>query len=160
MRTSRGDQALLAGAILLVALAGYATFDAWGRLRAAQAAVDEVRTEADVVKSRVRALSTRPASAEALAQQAVASALGPPPQIVTDLGLLLPPDVRLESLQLTYGVDVGLVISVNARSRSSYDTFLERLERSPAFAEVVLGDEDRSEGVRAMVSARYERRAQ
>ncbi len=44
---------------------------------------------------------------------------------------------------------------VAARHPGSFDAFLDRLQRSPAFAEALPGDEDRRGEMRATIRARY-----
>jgi hypothetical protein len=154
-RVTPRERALLAGAALLLAAAGYSTAAAWNDLREAAAASDEVRRDTAALDARARELSARTGPGEALAEQALSSAGAPPPRVVWHLGQLLPPDVRLESLQLGYGARVAVHMQVVSRSAASYDLFLQRLEASPAFAEVVPGDENRAGAVRASIVATY-----
>jgi ASC-1-like (ASCH) protein len=67
----------------------------------------------------------------------------------------MPPDVKLESLALTYGDGIGMTMHVSAKSVGAYDTFLQRLESSPLFEEVIPGEEARDGGVTASIAMSY-----
>jgi len=79
----------------------------------------------------------------------------PPPKIVADLSSLLPPDVRLLSLMLTYRDRLEVDARVSARKAEAYDELLVRLGRSPLFDDVVPGPESREGELLASVRMRY-----
>ena len=78
-----------------------------------------------------------------------------PPRLLSDLAALMPADVKLDSLALTYGDAIGMSMQVSARSGGAYEAFLQRLESSPRFEEVVPGEETRDGGVTASIQMRY-----
>jgi hypothetical protein len=47
-------------------------------------------------------------------------------------------------------------MTITARAAAEYDRFLRALESSPAFDRLVLGNETRTEAVKASVRARYQ----
>jgi Tfp pilus assembly protein PilN len=155
-RTTPLERGLVVAAALLFVAAAAAAGSGWADLRQATVALDEVRKETREAEARIQALDTRPGPTEALAARAVASAAAPPPRVVAELAALLPPDVRLEQLGMRYGRGVTLEMSVTARHAAAYDMFLERLERSPLFADVTPGDESRSRGARATIVVSYQ----
>src|SRR5439155_544823 len=89
--------------------------------------------------TRVRELDVRREPAQAIAYQALLTAEAPPPRVLVDLVALMPGDVRLDAVSMSYGEPLGLKVDVVARTASSYDLFLDRLQRSPLFAGVRLG---------------------
>jgi hypothetical protein len=88
-----------------------------------------------------------------LAAQALLTADAPPSRVVAELSRLMPADVRLENLRLVYGSRLQVEMRVSARAAGSYDVFIDRLERSPSFSEVLPGDENREGELRALVRA-------
>lgn len=155
-RTPDGlDALLLALGGLSLVLATYWTTAAWTDLRRAREHAAEARREADADQGRLRVLESRRGAEGTLGTQALLTADAPPPRVVADLGSVMPADVRLESLALTYGDAVTLEMQVAARAASAYDAFLQRLEGSPLFADVTPGEENRGADVRASVRATY-----
>jgi len=149
-----GDVALLAVAIALLAASVYASASAWADARSARASFEEVRGEIAAAAARAKAL--KPAGAEgAVGARAMWSAEAPPPRVVGALAQILPRDVRLETLTLLYDEELHVQMALTARSSADYDRFLQALESSPAFDRVVLGEETRTDAVRASVRARY-----
>jgi hypothetical protein len=146
--------ALALGGLSLV-VATYWTTTASTDLRRAREHAAEARREADADRGRLRALESRRGAEGTLGTQALLTADAPPPRVVADLGTVMPADVRLESLRLTYADAVTVEMQVAARAPSAYDAFLQRLEGSPLFADVAPGDESRSGDVRASVRATY-----
>ena len=69
--------------------------------------------------------------------------------------MLMPGDVRLEAVSLSYGEPLGLQIDVSARAATSYDLFLDRLQRSPLFADVLSGEENRDGELRTSIQMTY-----
>jgi Tfp pilus assembly protein PilN len=75
--------------------------------------------------------------------------------VLAALATVLPADVRLDGLSLDYGGALHLQLQVVARDAAAYDLFLSRLEASPLFASVRLGEENREGEVRAVVKATF-----
>jgi hypothetical protein len=67
----------------------------------------------------------------------------------------MPPDLKLDSLSLSYGEGIGMSMHVSAKNTGAYEAFLQRLESSPLFEEVVPGEETRDGGVSASIEMRY-----
>ncbi len=79
----------------------------------------------------------------------------PPPRVLAQLGDLLPPDVRLDTLSLTYGRSLEVEMRVVARASGAYDRLLQRLEASPRIKDLVLGAESREGRVETTVRATF-----
>jgi Tfp pilus assembly protein PilN len=141
--------------LLTLVLAGYATGTAWAEFKRARQQVDAVRRDTQAAQALLRSLEARSAPTAALASQALMSTDAAPPRVLADLAALMPPDVRLESITLDYGDAVGVQVQVAARSGGAYEAFLQRLEGSPLFQDVIPGDETRGGGVKASVHVRY-----
>jgi hypothetical protein len=94
-------------------------------------------------------------AAAALAAQAEGTLDAPPPRVVADLASAMPADVRLESVDLDYRDRIFVALQVRARTPEAYDLFLERLNRSGRFLEIVPGPESRSGEVSASIRASY-----
>jgi hypothetical protein len=154
-RIAARDLGLLAVALLAVALASHAVFRARTVLADARARTEEVRREIEADRDRVRALESRRGPGS-LALQALMTSEAPPPRVVADLAALLPDDVRLEGLALSYADGLGLELQVSARRARAYDLFLDRLAQSPRIAALAPGAESRDGEVRASVRARYQ----
>lgn len=150
-----GDMALLAAAGALLAASVYAAGSAWADARHARASVEEVRQEIATAEARAKALQPAAGAEGVVGARAVWSATAPPPRVVAALAQMLPRDVRLETLSLRYGAQLEVEMTLTARSATDYDRFLQALESSPVFDRVVLGDESRTDAVRASVRARY-----
>ena len=138
-----------------MALASHAVFRARVVLAEAQTRTEAVRREIEADRDRVRALESRNGPGS-LDTQALMTGEAPPPRVVADLAALLPDDVRLEGLTLSYADGPGLELQVSARRARSYDLFLDRLAASPRIADLVPGSESRDGEVRASVRARYQ----
>lgn len=146
---------------LLVVLAGLAllaasstAFRSFRDARSRTASVDAARLELSASRARLGVLESRPGDV-ALARQTLLTLDAPPPRVLAALGELMPPDVRLESVELSYGERLELQMWVVARSSTAYDVFLERLQSSALFEGVLPGEENRDGEVRAGVRARY-----
>jgi len=100
-------------------------------------------------------MEARSAPTAALATQALLSADAAPPRLLADLAALMPPDVKLDSLALSYGEGIGMSMHVSSKGAGAYEAFLQRLEASPLFEEVVPGEETRDGGVSASIETRY-----
>lgn len=144
--------ALGAGALVL---SMYTVSNAWSGQRRATARAEETRREAEASLARVRELEARREPGHGIASQALLTADAPPPRVLADLVALMPGDVRLDGVTLTYGEPLGLQVDVAARSASSYDLFLDRLQRSPLFADVLPGDENRDGELRTSIRMTY-----
>jgi hypothetical protein len=75
--------------------------------------------------------------------------------VLGDVVELLPPGVRLDALELTYGTAIELNLQVVARAARDYDQFIERLASSERFAAVEPGPERREGELRVAVRAAY-----
>ena len=146
-----GTIALAAG-VLALALTAFGAWRAREEARAAQGRLAEVRREVDVAAARLRALD---ASSRLEGMQLLSAAEAPPARIVADVASALPSDVRLDRLVVDYtrGGDVEMLVV--ARDALAWDRLLERMERSPAFREIVPGPEAREAEVRSLVRARW-----
>lgn len=155
-RLRPADLALLGAAILAAGFAAQAAWSASGELRHRRHEVEELRREAEAAAEKLRALeSNRPPAGDTLMSQAEFTVAAPPPRIVGDLSALLPPDVRLLSLMLTYRDRLEVDARVSARRAGAYDELLARLGRSPLFEDVVPGPESRDGELLASVRMRY-----
>lgn len=141
----------LAGAVLLVSAAFALT--AWREGRSVHARAQQARGESQAALTRAQSFETRRDAAQVLAAQALLTADAPPARVVSELARLMPGDVRLDDLRLVYGSRLQVEMRVSARVVGSYDLFLDRLERSPSFTEVLPGDENREGELRALVRA-------
>jgi hypothetical protein len=154
-RIGTAEVSLLGIAVATLALAGYSTSTSWAALRRVRQDVDVTRKEAAQAQGRIRDVESRRDPGEALATQAYHSAEASPPRVVAELAALLPNDVRLESVSVTYGDQVRVDLDVRARSAAGYDRFLQALEASPRFAGVLPLDESRGSPMRGAVKAAY-----
>ncbi|PYQ48891.1 MAG: hypothetical protein DMF78_20105 [Acidobacteria bacterium] len=154
-RPAPADLGLLGVGLLTLVVAGYATGTSWADLKRARQHVVDVRRQSEAAQARLRALESRSAPTAALATQALLSEEAAPPRVLADLSGLMPADVKLESMSLTYGEAIAIQMQVSSRSAGSYDAFLQRLEGSPLFDDVVPGEETRDGGVSASITARY-----
>ncbi len=106
--------------------------------------------------AKARRLATRDGTAAAaLAAQAEGTLDAPPTRVVADLSGAMPPDVRVQSLDLDYRDRILVGLRVEARSPEAYDLFLRRLSESPRFREIVPGPEKRDGDLSATVRASY-----
>jgi hypothetical protein len=141
----------------LVAL-GLVAREAWGAraaLAAARASADGLRSEVERDRAAIQALESPRWAGERFAAQALLGAEAGPVDVVGELGSLLPPDVRLEALSLTYGERLELDMQVVARGATAYDAFLRRLTGSARIRDVRPGAENREGEVRVAVRAVY-----
>ncbi len=127
----------------------------WADLKRARQHVVDLRRQSEAAQARLRTLESRSAPTAALATQALLSEEAAPPRVLADLSGLMPADVKLESMSLTYGEAIAVQMQVSSRTAGSYDGFLQRLEGSPLFDDVVPGEETRDGGVSASITARY-----
>ena len=142
--------AFAASVLAALFVAGFA----WSvRQEADQAAsrLAEVRQEVAQQTERLRGLVERRQSRASLA----AGTPSAPARIVAGLVSVLPKDARLERLTIDYARGVALELQVEARDAAAWDRLLERMERSPDFADVAPGPESREAEVRSVVHARW-----
>jgi hypothetical protein len=146
------DLALAGAAALFAALAGYEALQARAALTRDREAVREARRQLENVRSRAVELEARrPRDGRLTASQVRLTVEAPPPRIAAEVAALMPPDVRLDSLDLSYGDRLDVAISVVARSAGAYDRLLDRLSEAPLFQNVLPGAESREGEVRAQI---------
>ena len=149
------DLGLLGVAAAAFILSAYGAVSAWTGLRQAQKRVEDVRRESEATQARVRDLEARREPAQNIAYQALLTTEAPPPRVLADLVGLMPGDVRLDTVTMTYGEPLRVQVDVIARTASSYDQFLDRLQRSPLFGDVLPGEENRDGELRTSVQMTY-----
>jgi Tfp pilus assembly protein PilN len=149
------DLGLIGIGLLTLIFAGYATGTSWADFKRARQHVADVRRDTQAAQARLKTMEARSAPTAALATQALLSTDAAPPRVLADLAALMPPDVKLDSLSLAYGEGIGLTMHVSAKEGGAYEAFLQRLESSPLFDEVVPGEETRDGGVSASIDMRY-----
>jgi len=146
---------LLAAALAVLALSASAAARARAAVGAATLRLEQVRHESEATRDRLRALEARSGREEGLASRVLLTLEAPPPRVMADLAALLPPDVRLDGVALSYGRGLELELEVVARRAQAYDLFLKRLEESPRMSAVSPGAENRDGEARASVRATY-----
>jgi len=149
------DLGLIGIGVLTLIFAGYATGTSWADFKRARQHVADVRRDTEAAQARLKTMEARSAPTAALATQALLSVDAAPPRVLADLAALMPPDVKLDTLNLTYGEGIGMSMHVSAKGTGAYEAFLQRLESSPLFEEVVPGEETRDGGVSASIEMRY-----
>ena len=149
------DLGLIGIGLLTLIFAGYATGTSWADFKRARQHVADVRRDTEAAQARLKTMEARSAPTAALATQALLSTDAAPPHVLAELAALMPPDVKLDSLALTYGDGIGMSMHVSAKGAGAYEAFLQRLEASPLFEEVVPGEESRDGGVSASIEMRY-----
>jgi hypothetical protein len=152
-RSSLFDRALVVLAVAGLVAAVVATVAARRDLFAAIRAVADVRR--DPTSEHTLPQGRRGSDRGALAAQALTTSEAPPARIFADLASLMPADVRLNGVTLTYDEGVGMEVTVVARQGASYDLFLERLAASPRFTDILPGAESRGGAVSAPIHMRY-----
>lgn len=135
------DAILLTLAVAAALVTVRAVWSAGAEGVSARARLEEARRETGEVRRRVEALEK--GASDGVSRQAWLTAEAPAPYVIEKLGELLPPDVRLESLLLTYGRGLEVEMKVAARNPGAYDRLVERLLASPRVKDVVLGAENR-----------------
>ncbi len=150
------ERAWLAGGGLLLLAALLAGAWAQQDLDLARGRLDQARNEARSAEERARDRGQRQEPAEVeLRGQARLGLLAPPQRVLADLEARLPRGVRFERVGLVYGQDLRLELQVTAREARDYDRFLEALEASPRFTELVPGPENREGELRSSLGLRY-----
>lgn len=138
--------------LLATVAAASAAWEAWSDLGHAQAAVARAQGELTAARERVRTLEPASARLDAtLASRVLLSRVAPPQRVVAELASLLPAQVRLDTLRLSYGDRLELELRVRARGPGAYDDFLQQLRTSGQFTEIMPGDEARGEELSASV---------
>jgi hypothetical protein len=148
------EKALAGAAALVLAASAWQALDASREGRRVRASLEQARDASESALARAQALDARDAG-QVLAAQALLTADAPPSRVVAELSRLMPGDVRLEGLNLVYGTRLHVEMRVFARTAGAYDAFMERLERSPSFSDVLPGDENRDGELRAVVRAAW-----
>jgi hypothetical protein len=149
------DLGLIGIGVLTLIFAGYATGTSWADFKRARQHVADVRRDTEAAQARLKTMEARSAPTAALATQALLSTDAAPPRVLAELAALMPPDLKLDSLALSYGEGIGMSMHVSAKNAGAYEAFLQRLEASPLFEEVVPGEETRDGGVAASIEMRY-----
>ena len=153
-RLGASDLALLATGVLAAALCARAVVSGRAEVGAARARLADVRRDVDDTRRRTLVLEKR--MGDGVTGQAWLTAEAPPSRVLAELGEVLPPDVRLDGLSLTYGRRLEVEMRVVARSPRAYDRLLERLQASPRLKDLVLGAENREGEVQTTVHASFE----
>ncbi len=148
-----GDVILFALALAAALVTVRAVWSARAEGASAHARLEEARRETEDARRRVEALEK--GASDGVSRQAWLTAEAPPPYVIEKLGELLPPDVRLESLLLTYGRALEVEMRVAARNPGAYDRLVERLLASPRMKDVVLGAENREGEVLTTLHATF-----
>jgi hypothetical protein len=144
------EAVLLAVALALITLSSYKASSSYADSRRARLAYEAETREATSLQERLRRLEAGPSVGVAgLAARVVTSMESPPSRVLAALTALMPPDVRLDGVGLSYGVRLDVEARVVARRAESYDLFLKRLAESPVFEAIVPGSESRQGETRA-----------
>lgn len=149
---------LFALAALLFVASAVSASRAWSEARASETYLEGLRAALQQDRARLRALQAqRGAGGSLLTSRLVLTAEAPPARVLTELAELLPPDVRLDSLALSYGAKLEIEAQTVARRPPAYDLFLERLSGSPLFGEIQPGSESREGEMRGTLRFTYRR---
>lgn len=150
-------RAIAAIAVGLLALA-FSARTAWvARQEAheAQARLVAVRREIARLEARLGVLDARSDTGRELLARASAAREAPPERIVAALARVLPDDVRVERLDVSYEEAVSLDLRLVARDAAAWDVALDRLAQAASFEEVTPGPERREGELRTSVHARW-----
>ncbi len=153
------DIVLVAASLFLVLLSARAALSAYAQRDAARASLAEVKQEIDAARARLRTLDARGGSGEGPLGQALLTSEAPAGEVLAALAGVLPPDVRLDRVSLTYGRELALEMGVVARDPRAYDRLLERLDSFPLLRDVRPGAETRKGEVRTTVRATWNPRS-
>ena len=154
-RSSRSGLALALAGALALGVAAQQALVARAELGRAEARVAEARREVSALRERLKQIEARPGVDQAAMARAFAATTKPPAQVVRDMVTLMPPGVRLDRLDLTYGPEVEVLVRVVARRALDYDEFLDRLAVSSRFGSLEPGPETREGELRTTVRAVY-----
>jgi hypothetical protein len=120
-----------------------------------QAELTRARRDVEALRNRLRALDQAVSRGPTLRRQAELTARASPPWVIADLALLLPPDARIERLELQYHDRLALELAVEARNPAAYDRLLEALSSSGRLEALVPGPEVREGQVDSSLKAVY-----
>jgi hypothetical protein len=138
------DLVALGLATILATAAAHAAWNASRLLTQTRAALAAKRSEIVADQSGIRAQEAKGAHlSEELAARILASHESTPQHVLSAIGRLLPAGARLDNVTLTYGAEVAVDLHVVAREPATYDRFLERIESSLDFRDIVFGSENR-----------------
>jgi hypothetical protein len=155
-RTGRGDLLLAVVGALAFAWASVGAIRAREEAARARSALAAVESETSRGEARLRAIGARGGGeAERLALRVALNAEAPVPQVLADLTRLMPEEVRLRALQVSYGDEVSVEAQVEARSVAAWDAFLDRLATSKRFRGVASGPEAREGELRVTIRMLY-----
>lgn len=154
-RSSRGGLALALAGALAFGVAAQQALVARAELGRAEGRVAEARREVSALRERLKQIDARPGVDQAAMARAFAATTKPPSQVVRDMVTLMPPGVRLDRLDLTYGPEVEVQVRVVARRVADYDEFVDRLAASSRFAALEPGPETREGELRTTLRAVY-----
>jgi Tfp pilus assembly protein PilN len=154
-RPSRTGLFFTAAGALALAVAAQQALAARAALREAEGRLAEVRRDWSGLRERLKQTKARPGVDQAAMDRALAASESPPSRVLQDLVALMPAGVRFESLQLTYGRELGIEAQVVARRVADYDEFMERLAGSSRFGSLEPGPETREAELRAALRAVY-----
>ena len=149
------DLALVAASLVLVVLSGRAALSAHARRDAARASLAEVKQEMDAARARLRTLEGRGGPVRGRSDRRFSPRRRPAVGVLMALAGVLPPDVRLDRITLTYGRELALEMGVVARDPRAFDRLLERLDSFPLLRDVRPGAENRAGEVRTIVRAAW-----
>ncbi len=152
------DFALVAASLALALLSARAALSAYAQREAARARVAEVKREIDAVHTRLKTLEARGGSGEGPLGQALLTTEAPAVSVLVAVAGVLPPDVRLDRMTLTYGRELALDMGIVARDPRAFDRLLERLHSFPLLRDVRPGAENREGEVRTTVRATWNSR--
>ena len=154
-RSSRSGLALTLAGALAFAVAAQQALAARSELRQAEGLVVEARRDVGALRERLKRTTARPGADQAAMVRALSATTSPPSQVLREMVELMPPGVRFDHLELTYGGEVEILAQVVARRVGDYDEFMERLAASSRFGSVEPGPETREPELRARVRAVY-----
>ena len=139
------DLGLIGIGVLTLILAGYATGTSWADFKRARQHVDDVRRDTEAAQARLKTMEARSAPTAALATQALLEhGRRPAARSSPRWRRCCPRTSSSTTLSLTYGDGIGMSMQVSrARAAAPTRPFLQRLEASPLFEEVVPGEEAR-----------------
>lgn len=147
------DLALVIVAVGLALFSVRAAVAAHSEREKARARVAEVQADIEASKARLRTLEVRGGGGEGPLGRALLTSEAPFPRVVAEIAEALPPEVRLESINLVYGRELALEMNVVARDPRAFDRLLERLDSFPRLRDVRPGPENREGEVRTTVRA-------
>jgi hypothetical protein len=155
-RSRPADVVLLVAALAGLAFVGHALWTSRDELERARRARGQAESQVAEAKGKLSALEGSDPQHDVQVARMALAGQAPPQAVVRDLASLLPPDVRLLDLVLTYDHALDVEMRVVARRGAAYDLFLERLHGSRMFRAIVPGPETRDGEVSASVRVEYQ----